>query len=62
MSLQIIKHMQRQEAKSRDCEVYGSALQFSAVPVLGSCPSGSRNTQGMIGVGEEEDRHTQKVA
>ena len=30
--------------------------------LLESSPSGSRNTQGMNGIGEEEDRHTQKVA
>ena len=34
---------------------------LAQVWVLGSSPSGSRNTPGMSGVSEEEDRYTQKV-
>ena len=42
--------------------VINQILKYWRPSVLGSSPSGSRNTQGMSGVGEEEDRHTQKVA
>ena len=47
----------------RDAGVlHASFLVVISNCVPGSSPSGSRNTQGMSGIGEEEDRHTQKVA